>query len=75
MMTDYERVDLMLRAWTIIDGWGQTAADGTFKKWNWDDRLARAAQLVAWADKPPSDKPPDLTDGHINKFATNYLKP
>lgn len=47
--TPYERARLMLTAFKYVDGWGETKADGTFKKHNFQKHKDFAAGLVAWA--------------------------
>lgn len=67
-MTDYERAQLRLQAFKMLEGWGRTKA-GAHKKLDFDEIQTYATALVEWAETPPAD----AAQPHMNVFATDHL--
>lgn len=53
-LTDNERANLRIRAFELLEGWGQEGGDGKIKQWDLSQRLKEAAEMVEWAERPPA---------------------
>ncbi len=56
-MTEYELASLRLRAFELLDGWGERDEKDRFIPNNFERRTELAAELVKWASGEKDEKP------------------